>query len=137
MHICCLALLPCRNRSERKRNHHSAEPPLMCLAGSRCLEKLCDSVEVTGEIFTDFHLQSGLFMWLQRLCKDLDSSCCYVRSNRTTMFVEYVHTLPLSANSKWCFAVFIPHNAIKNNSFHVSVEVLKPRMMRRLGCHLV
>lgn len=107
-------------------------PFLMCLAGSRCLEKLCDSVEVTGEIFTDFHLQPGRFMWLQRLCKDLDSSCCYIRSNRTTMSVGYVRTLPRSANSEWCRAVF-SRNAIKNNGFHVSFEVLRLRMMRRLG----
>lgn len=90
-------------KSQRAKVQSSqSEPFLMCLAGSRCLEKLCDSLEVTGEIFTDFHLQSGLFMWLQRLCKDLDSSCCYIRSNRTTMSVEYAHTSPLSANSKWC-----------------------------------
>ena len=61
---------------------------MMCLASSLCLEELCGSVEVTREIFSDFHFQFGFFMWLQSLCNDLASGCCYISSNRTAMSLE-------------------------------------------------
>lgn len=79
---------------DRELDHRAV---MMCLAGSLCLEELCGSVEVTREIFIDFHVQFGFFMWLQSLCNSLASGCCYISSNRTTMSLE----LQVKLKSLW------------------------------------
>lgn len=126
---------------------------MMCLASSLCKEELCGSVEVTREIFTDFHLQFGFFMWLQSLCNSLASGCCYISSSRTTMSLElqaklkslgtaHVGTLQ-RLNGSWLFSriIWTHHWSVGFVSMgfhlhHISPNVQNPKMMGWLGWRL-
>lgn len=98
----------------------------MCLAGSRCLEKLHDSLEVTAEIFADFHLQSGFFMWLQRLCKGPGRQLLlHQKQQDGGLLSSECSTLSLSANCERCFAMFAFFKSLdgkKNDGFHLSIQ---------------
>lgn len=70
-----------------EEDDNSAELLLKCLACSLCLEQLCGSVRLTRDFF---HLQSGFLMWLQSVTQHPPArGCCYIRSNRTTMSLEW------------------------------------------------